>query len=127
VETIRTPLTLDRYNSAFFSSLETNDYEFIYVTEDFVNGGKFNASAIRDGEFEYDSDFNFGDVQDQLNQYEKLQNAACIDAYAVDFVTDRRTLVLVTANSSSTDNSLLYYNYDQFSPPDGNQYAPYQW
>jgi hypothetical protein len=66
--------------------LETNDYEFIYATEDLVNAGKFNASAIQDGELEvFESDFDCGDVHDQLSQYENLQNAACIDAYAVDF------------------------------------------
>lgn len=32
------------YNSAFFKSLSTNDYNVLAVTDDFVNGASFNAS-----------------------------------------------------------------------------------
>lgn len=88
-----------------------------------MNGGSFNASGL-DGE----PTINVGAVQAQLDQYETLQNADCIDAYAVDFVTNRRTLVLVTANPSHNGNSLLRSHIDAFAAPvSGSQYNPYEW
>jgi hypothetical protein len=113
-----------RYNSSFFSTLATNDYDVLYVSEDFVNGGGFNTS-ITSGLTTLD----VASVQWHLHSYETLQNADCINAYAVDLVTTRRTLVIVTTNTSSHDNSLLgltHYTFENAGKV-GTQYSPYEW
>lgn len=111
--------------------METNDYEFIYVSKEFLSGGTFSLTDYSDDAEYGDSGqtfhVNIGNVQKNLSQYQRLGPAACIDAYAVDFLTDRRTLVLVTGNASKNDNSLLGYNYNEFEPSNGAQYTPYEW
>lgn len=120
-----TPSTNHRYNSAFFSSLATNDYNIVYATEDFVTGAPFNATnAI--GEYWLPSGYDVTLVQEQIASYERLENAACIEAYAQDFITDRRTLVIIASNSSTDGGSLLGSdNYELASP--GRTWAPYEW
>ena len=114
-----------RYNSAFFSSLATNDYNIVYATEDFVTGAPFqNTNAIGGGW--QPPGYNVTPVQEQIASYERLENAACIEAYAKDFITDRRTLVIIASNSSTEGGSLLGSdNYELSSP--GTGWTPYNW
>ncbi len=97
----------------------------MYATEDFVTGASFyNTSAI--GEAWFPSGYNVTAVQEQIASYERLENAACIEAYAKDFITDRRTLVIIASNSSTESGSLLGGdNYGLGSP--GTGWAPYDW
>lgn len=59
-------------------------------------------------------------VQASLSQYETLQNTDCICAYVVEFITNRRTLVLVAADSEEQGNSLLGWDFDAFLPLDSH-------
>jgi hypothetical protein len=80
----------------------------LYVSDAFLNGTNFNVTVAEPGGFfEYDTHVNIGKVQSHLSEYETLQNADCIHAYAVELLTNRRTLVLVTTNSTDNDSSLL--------------------
>ena len=42
--------------------------------------------------------------------WDRLDNKACIDAYAVSFLDDRRTLVLVSGNSTEPANASVLYS-----------------
>jgi hypothetical protein len=76
----------------------------VYATEDFVTGAPFyNTSAIR--EVWLPRGYDVTAVQEQISSYERLENAACIEAYAKDFITDRRTLVVIASNSSTEGGS----------------------
>lgn len=105
-------LIASRYNSAFFSSSATNDYQIFYVTDAFVQG----LSPILSGGSEDDYTTLAVSIQAELNQHEALQNEDCIRAYAVDFVTDRRTLVLVAVNREEHESSFIDYAVDAFEP-----------
>ena len=97
----------------------------MYATEDFVTGAPFyNMSAI--GATWRPLGYNVTPVQEQIASYERLDNAACIEAYAKDFITDRRTLVIIASNSSTEGGSLLKSdNYELSSP--GAGWTPYNW
>ena len=97
----------------------------MYATEDFVTGAPFyNTSAV--DEVWAPVGYNVTRVQEQIASYEKLDNAACIDAYAKDFITDRRTLVIIASNSSTESGSLLGGdNYELCLP--GQPWSPYNW
>jgi hypothetical protein len=115
---------IHRYNSAFFSSLATNDYNIVYATENFVTGAPFDAEAI--GATWLPPGYDVTPVQEQIASYERLENAACIEAYAKDFITDRRTLVIIASNSSTDGGSLLGSDSYELSSP-GTGWAPYDW
>ena len=96
----------------------------MYATEDFVTGAPFNASAI--GGAWLPPGYDVTPVQEQIASYERLENAACIEAYAKDFITDRQTLVIIASNSSTDSGSLLGSdNYELSSP--GANWTPYSW
>jgi hypothetical protein len=97
----------------------------VYATEDFVTGASFyNTSAI--GREWLPPSYNVTPVQEQITSYERLENTACIEAYAKDFITDRRTLVIIASNSSTEGGSLLGSdNYELSSP--GTGWTPYSW
>jgi hypothetical protein len=97
----------------------------VYATEGFVTGAPFyNTSAV--GGIWAPPGFNVTLVQEQIASYEQLDNAACIEAYAKDFITDRRTLVIIASNSSTESGSLLGSdNYELSSP--GSGWTPYSW
>jgi hypothetical protein len=97
----------------------------VYATESFVTGAPFyNTSTV--GRMWSPSGFDVTLVQEQIASYEQLDNTACIEAYAKDFITDRRTLVIIASNSSTEGGSLLGGdNYELSSP--GTTWAPYDW
>ncbi|KIX98119.1 uncharacterized protein Z520_06199 [Fonsecaea multimorphosa CBS 102226] len=90
------------YNSAFYKSLETNDYNLYFVTQDFVDGKPF---VPWDG---YSDLPDQNDIQSSLltdpDTWERLDNDACIRAYATEFLTSRRNLVLLSNNSTKKAN-----------------------
>lgn len=62
-------------------------------------------------------------------RYERLNNTACINAYATDLNSDRRNLVLVSSNSTPAETTLLHvehYSYANSVGPRG-LYRPYGW
>src|SRR5262245_657385 len=38
----------ERYNSAFFTTLSTNEYNVLYATESFVSGGSYDTRKFQD-------------------------------------------------------------------------------
>jgi hypothetical protein len=94
---------IHRYNSAFFSSLATNDYNIVYATENFVTGAPFDAEAI--GATWLPPGYDVTPVQEQIASYE---------------------LVIIASNSSTDGGSLLGSDSYELSSP-GTGWAPYDW
>lgn len=105
-------LTCFSYNSVVYSSLNANTYAALVASHDFVSN-----SSIPDSEFEAQSCFAESDLAWNVTalrtsilngEFEVLDPQACIDAYAVEFLSDRRTVIAVTSDSM-TDNSTRLY------------------
>jgi len=114
-----------RYNSAFFPSLSSNDYNVIYATADFVNGAAYNSTAI--GSAWLPPGYDPAPVQLNISQYEKLDNSQCIQAYAKDFITDRRTVVVISSNISIDNSGSLLGGGNNELESVGSSYDPYSW
>ena len=120
------------FNSAFFKGLSTNNYDILVVSPAFVEGGGFNA----DGSVPNVPKVDPAEVQSALlntNRYERLNTTACITAYGIDFLSDRRNLVLVSSNdttSSGEVNNLLFvaqYQYETAVNAMFGKYLPFDW
>ena len=65
-----------------------------------------------------------GQIQSELrtsDAYERMKKVDCINAYAKDFITDRRNLLLVARNDTARVNVL------HFEPWFYTSYEPYMW
>lgn len=98
------------YNSAFYKSLATNDYNLYFVTQDFVDGQPFESStAIADtynptGFHQTDSEHIQQSLLANPQSWERLDKKDCINAYASNFLSNRRNLILVSNNSTAKAN-----------------------
>ena len=121
------------YNSVFYKSLSTNDYDLFFVQQPFVEGGNFTVNGDNTAPTLKPSEHAVGPtaVQQALlhtDTYERLNTTTCISAYAVNFLSSRRNLVLVSKNGS--DNNLLYmphYTYEDAIKPESGVYIPFDW
>lgn len=115
-----------RYNSAFYKSLSTNDYDYYFVTQDFVDGGAIGNETDAYAAA-YGPVVDPAELQDRLltspEQFDRLDTARCITAYATNFLSNRRNLILVSSNGTSkTNSSLLYVRGYEFSDD-----RPFDW
>ena len=131
------------YNSAFFSSISTNDYYIVYAAENFTQGAEFDTTGIvYKGYLLQDNstlEHTIGRIQNNADSWEKLTPSECISAYATDFVSDRRTVVVVSntthfdtgepcANGPCLHGSLLDFDEYSFNTAVGAfGYDPYAW
>lgn len=102
------------YNSAFYKSLSTNDYNILFVTDGFVEG---NLQYNRTWDLRYVGNLPF--MQGNLTnstKFERLEIADCVRSYAVDFPSDRRNLLFVVPDDNVGSNftvlDVQYYKYD---------------
>jgi hypothetical protein len=107
------------YNSSFYKSIATNDYNLYFVRQDFVDGKPFVANSTTYDPFQTYIDPR--DIQTSIvnnpDTWERLDKAACINAYATNFLDNRRNLVLVSDNSTGQANeSLLTTELYLFTP-----------
>ncbi len=115
-------LNLTRYNTAVFSSLSANAYDYFVVSEDF-----FSSSATYNvARTEYRS--LGGGVPNTMHSaflsgnLTNVTSAQCMEAYAINFVSKSRNVLLVTTDANTNNNSLLYVgNWEQTSE------VPYAW
>ena len=122
------------YNSVFYKSLSTNDYDLFFVKQAFVDGGNFTVTKKNTARpwNQDDPEVDPADVQHLLlstDRYERLDPTACISSYGTNFLTDRRNLVLVSSNGTS-NNSLLYmphYTYANAVDMAFGKYRPFDW
>lgn len=91
------------YNSTFYAAIATNDYNILYATEDFVNGGGYDTSK-----FPTTSAQNITFFHNDAKNWTYLNNQDCIQNYAHDFITKYRNVIAVVANeTTAADDTLL--------------------
>ncbi|KEQ80063.1 hypothetical protein M438DRAFT_386109 [Aureobasidium pullulans EXF-150] len=124
------------YNSMFFGSLSTNDYNIYYVTEDFLTGAAYNRVAFPDKINGLDEDYmDTSAMQQRLQQnngtWQKLSNAECISAYAVDTLSAHRDVVIVVEPQNTTRKGSMVsrdrYRFNFNSELEMDYYNPYDW
>ncbi|KAK5085900.1 hypothetical protein LTR05_005189 [Lithohypha guttulata] len=100
------------YNSTFYAAIATNDYNVLYATEDFVNGGTYDKVQFPDSAAQ-----NISEFQLLAPLWKPLNNSGCIQEYAHDFVTRYRNVILILSNvSTEADNSLLQIAINELPP-----------
>ncbi len=113
-----TPLHL-LYNSAVFETLGTTPFYWAVVAEDFVHAGpaSYGTTGLVDK-----FPAVFADMRANGSHWDRLNNSECIQTYGSDYLIDRRNVLLVTSNISST-NTFFEYGSSQ-----GAQYGTsFQW
>src|SRR5882757_4943696 len=100
-------LTSIRYNTAVFSTLSANSYNYFVVNEDFLL-----PSAIYDTSNDSTtlSVFNAMHelvVQGNLTNYTSTK---CMDTYGVNFVSTARNVLLVTRDTKTSNSTVLGSN-----------------
>lgn len=115
----------DRYNSAFFNALGTHEYRVLLASADFNFNNTSNEIPGDVDCLEQVMDRNISSLYSASHRLEHLNVQRCLDAYAVDFNTDRGTLVVVTKSATMTNESLLMVKtrYDA----DYLESLPYDW
>jgi hypothetical protein len=123
-----------KYNSAFFSSISTNDCYIVYEAENFTQGSAFNTPGLVYQNYLLQDnstlDYIIGRIQNDTGRWKRLTPSECISAYATDFVNDRRTVVVVSNtthfdigepcdNGSCLHGSLLDFGEYSFNTPVG--------
>ena len=87
------------YNSVFFSTIATNEYDVVFANEAFVQGGP--NSSWNEANF---PGIYLNHVQAQAKRWERLDKLSCLNAYAVDFLNTRRHLVAVIVDNAMVVN-----------------------
>ena len=101
------------YNSAFYKSLSTNNYDMFFVQESFLDG----LTLSYDRTWDLSSTVDLTTLQRNIttdfgHHYERLDLAACINAYATDFLDKRRNLVFILAPGDETIVASNFSVYD---------------
>ncbi|THZ18260.1 hypothetical protein D6C91_05577, partial [Aureobasidium pullulans] len=124
------------YNSMFFGSLSTNDYNIYYVTEDFLTGAAYDRVAFPDKINGSDEDYmDTSAMQQRIQQnngtWQKLSNTECISAYAVDTLSAHRDVVIVVEPQNTTRKGSMVsrdrYRFNFNSELEMDYYNPYDW
>ena len=125
------------FNSVFFVSIATYDYNVIFATPNFTTGADFSTANGRNTVYFQPPSFkeNLTSVQSSVMQqeWERLENADCIRAYANDLITDRRHVVVVSSNASIHDTgSVIGSQNQEYILPERwyvlqEGYDPYTW
>lgn len=115
-------LTSTRYNSVFYSALATNNYNVLYVNEDFVGGAEYDKQRFPDN-----AECNVTDIQTRASGFDRLTNDKCISVYAKDFVEDRRNVLVVVKNPPTNEGSLLNITLNEFPQKITTEYNAFSW
>ena len=89
------------YNSAVFSTLSSQEYTAFAASPDLVNATSLDWSSRVDRATPHTGNSHLEDFRN-LTQWEKIENAACIGAYAVPFVSARGDLLAITSAVNSS-------------------------
>ena len=97
-------------NSAFFSSLQTNNYGIVAVTSDYDDASLWTNCNQNNSNYERTNNYPWVtlacSITKEADTYRKLDNSECIEQYSSQLLTKRSNLVLVS-NTSSVDRSEL--------------------
>lgn len=111
------------YNSVFFSTIATNEYDVVFATEAFVQDGA--QGAYDEVKFQ-----GLEAVRTQAKTWERLERIDCINAYATEFLSTRRGLVAVVIDDTMAANEsvkrVVPYHFD-YNPNSPYSFNPYGW
>jgi hypothetical protein len=101
-------LKLIRYNTAVFSSLSANAYDYFVVSEDFFSPSiTYNTSKMYDYYWAPGVPGTMHEVY--LNgSLKNTTSSNCMEAYGINFVSKSRNVLLVTTDADTNNDSLLY-------------------
>ncbi len=88
------------YNSVFFSTIATNEYNVVFAYERFIEGGPqglYNKTRFT----------HIEDIQAQAKTWDRLEPDVCINSYATEFLNTRRNLVAVISPKTNPDGTPL--------------------
>lgn len=115
-------LTSTRYNSIFYSALATNNYNVLYINENFVNGAEYDKQKFPDN-----AECNVTGIQRNATGFGRLSNQECIALYSKDFVEDRRNVLVVVKNPPTNEGSLLNITSNEFPRKITTEYDAFAW
>ena len=104
-----------------FKGVDSNDYNYFIVTEDFVKGGGYNQETYQFGGGYLDLEeptweFSMGVVPDAVyplqnkTKLESLSSRDCIQKYTSRILSGRRNLLLVTDNGTVFTDEVINAN-----------------
>ncbi|PYI08667.1 hypothetical protein BO78DRAFT_395531 [Aspergillus sclerotiicarbonarius CBS 121057] len=100
------------YNSVIYTSLNANTYAALVASHDFVSNTSIPNSAFEAQSCypEADLAWNITDLRTSIlnGEFEVLDPQACIEAYAVEYLSDRRTVIAVPSESMTLNSTRLY-------------------
>ena len=125
------------YNSAIFSSLDTNIYSIVLANEDFLNGEPF-SSTVNIG---YGFNRTYSSHNSQLRSIQKLfsenysnpsiiqklTNAECIQAYGTEYVAHNNDLVLITSAHGNATSNTVYWDWLGMLTAAARHESTYNW
>jgi hypothetical protein len=88
------------YNSVVYYSIATNEYDIVFASEAFVQGGP--QASYNETQFPQAKD-----IQTQAKTWDRLEPAECINAYATEFLNTRRNLVAVVVDNTTAENDTV--------------------
>lgn len=114
-----------RYNTAVFSTLAANNYNYIIATESFLNSTPVYNGTAKDVEVSATiiDAMNEKAINGSLVKYEPLE---CQNAYGEPFVSRFRNVMLVTTDKNATNN-VLGGRLASIRDLDGFNDIPYTW
>ncbi|KAK5047311.1 hypothetical protein LTR84_006833 [Exophiala bonariae] len=119
------------FNSSFFSSIASMNYSSVLATPGFLQGDRFDLNSTKYVTGSYGSSAYTEqaltrlqeEVMTNRTQFERLENAACILAYANDLITNRRSVIMVTSDDSPRANgSVLSFTTGVTAMPQSYSY-----
>lgn len=99
---VRRLTAYSRFNSSFFASIASMNYSVVFATPGFLEGDSFDYTDSSDNYVQSGkpSENQIAQVQEQVvtnpSQFERLESAECIQRYATDLITDRRSVIVIT-------------------------------
>jgi len=122
------------FNSAVFKTLDANEYDYVIVREDFLEGAPMLSYDPYPNTSLYSNKTRMEEqrkkVRDRLESmrqrylentspYDRLSPQECVSQYSGAFVSGRSNVFLVTGNDS-VDLNVFASDRVRFSMPDGN-------
>lgn len=84
------------------------DYYVIFATPGFLEGDRFNYTVPSAFIYVESLESEISRVQAQVltnsSKFERLENAKCIQSYAKDMITDRRSVIVITSDVPAPEN-----------------------
>lgn len=120
-----------RYNSAFYSSLATNDYEIYVVSPSFLLGGNASNIVYAPSTLVPADQLQQNIANNDTSNFQLLDILQCIKTYGQVFMQDYRNLVIVSKNSSNDSSPSVFheetYTFNRYIYLPSQTYMPFDW